>query len=101
GKIIIGGGLTYYNGMPRQFLARVNPNGSLDATFDPGMSANNEVRSLAVQPDGKIIIGGLFTTYSGTSRNRIARLNADGSLDTSFDPGTGASSTVMSTTLQP
>ena len=46
-------------------------------------------RSVAVQPDGKVLIGGDFTTVNGTNRNGIARLNADGSLDSSFNPGTG------------
>ena len=47
---------------------------------------NGEVRALAVQSDGKIIIGGDFTTVAGVSRNYIARLNSDGSLDESFNP---------------
>ena len=58
--------------------------------FDPG--ANGTVRALAVQADGKILVGGAFTTLGGggtgtTTRNYIGRLNADGSLDTSFNPG--------------
>jgi hypothetical protein len=56
--------------------------------FDPG--ANNAVWAFARQPDGKILVGGDFTTMGGggtgvTTRNRIARLNADGSLDTTFN----------------
>ncbi len=90
GKVLIGGLFLSYNGTPRARVARINTNGSLDTSFDPGLGANNQVSAFAVQPDGKIIIGGLFTSYNGTPRNRIARLNADGSLDTSFNPGTGA-----------
>jgi uncharacterized delta-60 repeat protein len=48
------------------------------------------VRALALQPDGRVLIGGTFTTVAGQSRPRLARLHADGSLDTSFNPGTGA-----------
>jgi uncharacterized delta-60 repeat protein len=44
---------------------------------------------MSLQPDGKIVIGGFFTTVEGVKRNRIARLNTNGSLDTSFDPGAG------------
>lgn len=72
----------------------------LDLGFGNGDGPSNTVYSTAVQADGKIIIGGNFTSYNGTGRNRIARLNADGSLDTGFNPGTGASSVVYSSTVQ-
>src|SRR3984893_11207051 len=57
--------------------------------FDP--NANGLVRVIVVQPDGKILLGGDFTTLSpnggvAVTRNRIARLNPDGTLDTAFDP---------------
>ncbi|MEI6711237.1 MAG: delta-60 repeat domain-containing protein [bacterium] len=58
------------------------------------------VTSTSLQSDGQIIITGLFTTYNGTSRNRIARLNSNGSLDTSFNPGTGADLQIDATSLQ-
>ena len=78
--------------------------GTLDATFNSSTGANSDVETIAVQADGKIIIGGFFTSYNGTSRNRIARLNADGSLDATFNPGTGASGNssyfVQTTALQ-
>jgi uncharacterized delta-60 repeat protein len=101
GKLLIGGGFTAYNGTPRNHIARLNADGSLDASFNPGTGANSSVSSLALQPDGKVLIGGVFTTYNGTPRNRIARLNANGSLDASFNPGTGANSTVRGLALQP
>ncbi|MEO6263792.1 MAG: delta-60 repeat domain-containing protein [Luteimonas sp.] len=53
-----------------------------DDGFNP--SANGDVFALAVQADGKIIVGGNFTIIAGQTRNRVARLNPDGSLDTSF-----------------
>ena len=58
--------------------------GGLDDTFAPDV--DNFVNSVVVQGDGKILIGGLFTTVGGQTRNRVARLNADGTLDTSFNP---------------
>ncbi|MFM9006926.1 MAG: delta-60 repeat domain-containing protein, partial [Flavobacteriales bacterium] len=64
--------------------------GTLDAGFNPGTGADNIIYATALQTDGKIIIGGQFTSYNGTTRNSIARLNADGTLDASFNPGTGA-----------
>ncbi len=101
GKVIIGGEFNVYNGTIIGRIARLNSNGSLDTSFDPGLGANGTIEALALQPDGKVIIGGAFTSYNGTARSRIARLNADGSLDTSFDPGTGTSSTVFAIAIQP
>ena len=74
---------------------------SIDIGFGNGDGANHPINSIALQPDGKVLIGGQFTSYNGTSRNYIARLNADGSLDASFNPGVGASSFVYSLALQP
>ena len=95
GKILIGGDFTSYNGTSRNRIARLNADGTLDADFSPGTGASSIVQSVAVQGDGKILIGGRFTSYNGTSRNRIARLNTDGSLDTGFSPGTGASGSAV------
>jgi uncharacterized delta-60 repeat protein len=67
-------------------IARLNANGSVDATFNPGSGPDNSVRALVLQTDGKILIGGDFYNYNGTARNCLARLNSDGSLDASFVP---------------
>ncbi|HQQ62554.1 MAG TPA: thrombospondin type 3 repeat-containing protein [Pseudomonadales bacterium] len=101
GKIIIGGNFTAVNGVARNSIARLNSNGSLDNSFNPGSGANNYVYAVAIQTDGKIILGGNFNTINGTSINRIARLNNDGSLDTTFNPGTGANNWVKSVAIQP
>ncbi|NET31229.1 MAG: HYR domain-containing protein [Cyanothece sp. SIO1E1] len=101
GKIIIGGFFTSYNLTPRRNVARVNEDGSLDTSFDPGTGASSGLYTSAVQPDGKIIIGGQFSFYNGTERRSIARLNANGSLDTSFDPGEGIRGTVYDAAVQP
>ena len=58
-----------------------------DRGFAP--DPNGQVQAIAVQSDGKIIIGGSFTQVGGVFRNRIARLNPDGSLDTGFNPNVG------------
>jgi uncharacterized delta-60 repeat protein len=100
GKIIIGGGFTSCNGVARNRIARLNADGSLDASFDPGTGANNILATTSIQADGKIIIGGYFTSYNGVARNRIARLNTDGSLDVSFNPGTGANGSIFTTSIQ-
>ena len=102
GQILIAGGFTTYNSVSRRGVARINSNGSLDTTFNPGtVSVDNLVRVAVAQPDGKVIIGGDFATFNNISRNRIARLNADGTLDTTFDPGTGANASVMALAIQP
>jgi uncharacterized delta-60 repeat protein/uncharacterized repeat protein (TIGR01451 family) len=90
GKTIIAGKFTSVLGVPRQNIARLNADGTLDLGFDP--NANEQVRSVAVQPDGKVVLGGVFTTLqpggagAATARNLIARVNADGTLDMGFDP---------------
>src|SRR5436190_21931780 len=62
--------------------------GDVDLSFDPGSGVNGEVNAIVVQPDGKVLIGGEFTTVKGLVRTNIARVNADGSGDSSFNPGT-------------
>ncbi len=138
GRVLIGGNFTAVGGTPRGYLARLEANGSLDGSFNPGGygfvnclavqadgkvlvgygpsdegvvsgfivrlnaadgskdpsftgSANNQVFSLAVQGDGKVVVGGLFTALAGgsppsTPRNYLGRFHADGMVDTSFNP---------------
>ena len=101
GKVVIGGSFTTVNGTPRNRIARLNADGSLDTSFNPGSGPNSTVLAVALQADGKVLIGGWFTTVDGTARSRIARLNADGSLDTGFSPGSGANDAVMAIAAQP
>jgi uncharacterized delta-60 repeat protein len=86
GKIVIGGWFNSLGGQSRYNIGRVNADGTLDTSFNPGANGYY-VNSLAVQTDGKIVVGGYFTMLGGQSRAYIGRLNADGSLDTSFNPG--------------
>ena len=100
GKIVIGGGFDTINGTSRDRIARLNANGSLDTSFDPGAGANGAIFSVIVQGDGRIVLGGGFATFNGTAHNYITRLNADGSLDSTFNPGTGANTSVYSVAVQ-
>jgi len=75
---------TQLSGQPRDHIGCLNPDGSLDGAFDPG--ADDIVHALALQPDGKILVGGDFTNLNGLQHNNIGRLNPDGSLDDGFDP---------------
>ena len=79
GKIVLGGQFTTVNGTARNRIARLNGDGSLEstATFNPGTGANSFVFCVAVQADGKLVIGGAFTTVNGTARVGLARLNND------------------------
>ncbi len=90
GKILIGGDFTSFNGTGRNRIARLNTDGSLDPSFDPGAGANTgSVNAILVQPDGNIIIGGSFNSYAGNARNRLARLLPNGARDTTFADFTG------------
>jgi uncharacterized delta-60 repeat protein/uncharacterized repeat protein (TIGR01451 family) len=90
GRILIGGNFTSVNGVPRRFVARLNANGTLDTSFGANLPfLNNRVFSMALLPDGRILIGGTFNTVNGQTPGGIARLNSDGSLDTSFTRGLG------------
>ena len=75
--------------------------GDVDLTFDPGSGLNGEVKTMALQPDGKLIIGGRFTTVRGLARQSIARLNPDGSGDPVFDAGTNADHYISAIAIQP
>jgi uncharacterized delta-60 repeat protein/uncharacterized repeat protein (TIGR01451 family) len=100
GKLLVGGNFASINNTNRNFLARLNTDGSVDATFDPGSELNGSVNAVALQADGRIIVGGDFTSVGGGGINHIARLNSDGSLDTSFNPGSGPDNSVYTLALQ-
>src|SRR5690554_2642478 len=84
GKILVGGGFTKYNFIEYNKIIRLETDGSIDASFDPGEGGNHNVKAIAVQSDGKIVVGGFFTQFDGTFANRIVRLNSDGSIDNTF-----------------
>src|SRR5205814_7798568 len=94
GRILIGGDFTQVNHEERNRIARLNADGSLDKTFNPGIGPNTGIRCLAIQLDGRILIGGIFTSVSGVVRNRIGRLESDGKHNLSFDPGEVASEVI-------
>ncbi|MFY8032873.1 MAG: hypothetical protein ACOVMN_00040, partial [Flexibacteraceae bacterium] len=84
-KILIGG---QFNA-PSSMIARINPDGTVDNTFQAGTGFNAAVKKLYLYPNGKILAIGDFSAYNGRSCNRIARLNSNGSFDTTFATGTG------------
>ena len=82
-------------------VARLYSDGTLDLGFDPGAGATNAVRALAIQLDGQVLVGGSFTNFNGYALNRVARLNLNGQVDTSFNVGAGADDTVDAIVVQP
>ncbi len=105
GKIIIGGHFTAVNGTPRNNVARLNPDGTLDATFAKTYEdgVNGEVSAVTVQPNGGIIVGGVFTQVGRQEVMNLARYNPDGSIDKAFGTGTGLVGTngpVLALTVQ-
>lgn len=91
-KVYVGGGFTSYQGTARSGILRLNADGTLDTAFNAsGISNSNSfgvrvVLAIAEQPDGKVLVGGGFNRANGTFRPNLARFNADGSLDTTFNP---------------
>ena len=91
GKILVGGRFYGLNGSERNHLVRLNSDGTEDTTFYINLTStgnnfgfNDPVNTIAVQSDGKILVGGSFTTLNGNTRNYLVRLNSDGTEDTSF-----------------
>ena len=101
GKIILGGAFTTYDGTSSPRLARITSAGFLDATFTTniGTGANGAVNAVAVQGDGKILLGGFFTSFNGTAVNRIIRLNTDGTTDATFATNIGVAANAVVTAL--
>jgi uncharacterized delta-60 repeat protein len=85
GKLLVGGQFTSFDGVPRNQIARLNVDGSADTNFSASVTAGEPtIHSVAVQPDGKVLIGGMFSGVNGATRIRLARVNADGTLDSNF-----------------
>jgi uncharacterized delta-60 repeat protein len=81
GRILVGG-----NGSKGQVLRRFEPSGEPDSTFQVN-GTFGYIDLIRVQSNGQIIVGGTFSTLNGILRNRLARLNPDGTVDLSYDPG--------------
>jgi hypothetical protein len=75
GKVLIGGAFTNFNGVAHKSIARLNPDGSIDSSFNP--AKDGRVFSILLQPDGKILLAGDFLTGNGLLRRYVARLYGD------------------------
>jgi uncharacterized delta-60 repeat protein len=109
GKILIGGNFTSVLGTARNLIARLNPDGTLDLGFNPNASGSfppfsPTVATIAVQADGKILVGGKFSNIGGQPRNHMARLDPVTGLADSFNPNPtldGVNTIVNSILVQP
>ncbi|MDQ3798771.1 MAG: FG-GAP-like repeat-containing protein, partial [Acidobacteriota bacterium] len=103
GKILIGGNFRF-NGQENYGVFRLNQNGSIDSSFTPQRFTfppsyiYASVNALALQADGKILVGGGFQNYGNSGRNHLVRLNTDGSVDTAY---TATSTGISKMLIQP
>jgi uncharacterized delta-60 repeat protein len=96
GRLLLTGGFS----QPTRGIARLQPGGAVDPSFSPGAAANAAVHWALVQPDGMIVIGGAFSEVAGEVRRGVARLTADGFVDTSFTGDALSGGTVFSIARQ-
>ncbi|WP_281233931.1 T9SS type A sorting domain-containing protein [Flavobacterium gelatinilyticum] len=90
GKVIVGGYFDNFQGVIQKKLIRLNADGTRDTSFKLNIEFNDEVQSILIQPDGKILVKGKFTDYEAQGRSYLVRLNPDGSLDTGFSKRFGS-----------
>ena len=97
GRIWVGGTFTAYGATAVPYFALLNVDGSLNTAFNTGMGTgpNDVVRRFTIDSIGRAVIVGSFTSFNGVSRSRIARINIDGTLDLTFDPGAGFNGTLV------
>jgi len=95
GKIVVCGSFSDYNGTSSPNIARINTNGTIDATFLVGAGFDLPTFNAVVLSSGKIVIVGQFTTYQSSSYNNVIRLNSDASIDTTWNVGTGFDNTTL------
>jgi uncharacterized delta-60 repeat protein len=86
-RIYVGGVFSSYNGSARSGILRLLADGSLDPDYAPaGLGGGlRYAQALALQPDGKLLVGGAFSSINGNGRSHLARLNSDGTLDLDFN----------------
>ena len=86
-KILVAGSFSSVNGAQKNDIVRLNSDGSLDPSFDAGAGTSDHIGSMTVQPDGKILLGNTYiNSFNSVMGGGLLRLNADGSVDTGFNP---------------
>ena len=94
GNIVVGGYFTSWKSVTCGRIAKLGSDGSFNSSFTTatGSGFNSYVKTIAEQADNKLIVGGNFTSFNGTTVGRVVRLNSDGSLDTAFTSNNGSGS---------
>jgi uncharacterized delta-60 repeat protein len=87
--IIIAGNFNQYNNLTANRIIALNSDGSIDNSYNFGNGANNSIFDITIQLNQKIVLAGFFTQFNGSNSSKICRLNQDGSLDATFNSGTG------------
>ncbi|MCC6233494.1 MAG: PKD domain-containing protein [Verrucomicrobiales bacterium] len=101
GSVYLAGAFTELNGIPRAHLARLDREGQMDASFDPGLGANADILALGTQSSGAPFAAGAFTTFQELAAGRYAKLLTTGLLDPSYYRGAGANDSVRAVAVQP
>lgn len=102
GKLLVAGNFTKFNGQEVRRITRLNTDGSVDPTFNPGAGADLAIYNIERQPaDGKILIMGAFNNYNGQKVPRVARITADGILDPSFKVAKGTDGAIYAASVMP
>jgi uncharacterized delta-60 repeat protein len=102
-KIFVGGYFSTYGAAPRGNVAWVNSDGSVDSTFTGLAGATDYfplADAVAVQADGKLLVGGFFSSFDGSPHYNLVRLNPDGAIDPSFDATVGTDGSVRAFLIQ-
>lgn len=89
GKTIVVGNFTEIGGLARPGVARLNTDGTVDTNFNTPGIMSGTIKAVAVAEDGTVVLGGEFDAVGGWAGTNVARLNADGSVDTTFAPDAG------------
>ena len=89
GKILVVGQFNLYNDITRNYIAKLNLDGTIDESFLHTTGANSSLFTAAELTDGSILLGGAFTQYNGTPANKLVKVDSNGNIDNTFDIGAG------------
>jgi uncharacterized delta-60 repeat protein len=101
GNMVLVGPFDHFNGAVASRIVRLTATGDVDPTFRSGTGADKEIKTIVGLPDGKLLVGGMFSSYDGHAANGLARLNVDGSFDTTFSTAFGLYSDIFNIVVQP
>ena len=99
-KLIVAGMFVNFNGTPAGRIIRLLPDGGIDSTWITSAGgADSDIRGMALQPDRKLLIGGIFDLYNGATVNHLVRLDSVGNIDSTFVVGAGPDNEVQGITV--